>query len=147
MWQILDTHRQVVNSDIEERHQFCNGFDAPSIVEIISDHESDDDCNGMNISSTPGNFRNTDISRDLDDLKEFLAKTKTAAQDVRVHVDKLHDDDDFTGRRHQPSVADIPVSNGNSRVNLPDFSHFDHIDFNSDEVDPDLLQVSWLKPV
>ena len=118
---------------------------------LVPEAFNDDDEDGRQSPAADDiDVKDTDISKDFEDLKNFVQETQSRSKlyDSSLYGTDLPDGDgslDDSGEEPRNSARVGSGFDTHSRDRdfppLPDFSEFDQIDFNSGELDPDLLQV------
>lgn len=115
---------------------------SPSLVpEALVDDGDDDDDDNRRSPASNHRVKDTDISKDFEDLKNFVHETQSKSR----QFDDLTGDSGDGGESATPRQGTSFDTSGSRERDfppLPDFSSFEQIDFNSGELDPDLLQVS-----
>ena len=146
--QILENHRREVHNSLRQDRRLGGHLNSPVLVPEAFNDDDDDD--RQSPAADDIDVKDTDISKDFEDLKNFVQETQSRS---RLYEDSLHDGDSVDGGGSLEDPGDESRNSG--RVGsgfdthnrdrdfppLPDFSEFDQIDFNSGELDPDLLQV------
>ncbi|KAL8563945.1 hypothetical protein ACOMHN_059375 [Nucella lapillus] len=148
---IIENHRRDVHHGLRnERHHLS---DSCLIPEARDDDDIDgDDDNDENDSSARRNCvpKDIDISKDFADLKHFVEETQSHSKryedNVSAGVDSYNGDEevtDFRGPHTARASSSFNVrSTERDFPSLPDFSDLEQIDFESGEMDPDLLQMN-----
>ena len=141
LFQLLENHRREVYQSLNGPHDDSldrSHLSSPSLVpEALADDDDDDNDNNSRQSSQSLPVKDTDISKDIDDLKSFVAETQSKSR----RFDDLGGEDSPDASPRAGSSIETGARERDFPP-LPDFSDFEQIDFNSSEVDPDLLSVS-----
>ncbi|XP_076459108.1 uncharacterized protein LOC143292571 isoform X2 [Babylonia areolata] len=157
---ILDNHRREVHNSLHDdrrsRHLSSPPHLLPDALNNGGDEyegENDDD---ERRSPAANDARDTDISKDFEDLRNFVQETQSRTRLGSESGSCPGSDFADGGTVDVCGVLGSGDSGGGRRVGdsldtgredrewppLPDFSQFDQIDFNSEEVDPDLVQMN-----
>ena len=117
------------------------------LIPAAFDDDDDEEVNDDR-SPTPENVnvKDTDISKDFEDLKNFVQETQSRSRhwdDYSLGADSPDGTEGEGDSRVEARASSSFDTHSRDRdfPSLPDFSEFDHLDFNSGEVDPDLIQV------
>ncbi|XP_076468441.1 uncharacterized protein LOC143299094 isoform X2 [Babylonia areolata] len=152
---ILETHRREVHHGLrDDRRSLINTSPIPEALDEDEDEDEDDNAqHNVSSSRNKAGLKDTDISKDFQDLKNFVQETQSRSRRYDDYGggggggDSLDGGEGLTEFRGQSAGARLTSGlEVNSRErefeSLPDFSDLEQIDFDSGEVDPDLLQMN-----
>lgn len=135
---ILENHRREVSSSLGTDRRRGSHLSSASLVPGEDDDE-EDDVDGQSPAASDFETEKANLAKDFEDLKNFVRETQSW---TRPSYDVTEDDDSSpSSDRTRASSFDSGYSRERDPP-LPDFSEFDHLDFNSGELDPDLLQMN-----
>ncbi|KAL8558811.1 hypothetical protein ACOMHN_046393 [Nucella lapillus] len=150
---ILDNHRREVHHSLHEDRHSRHLTSPPLVPVALNDDDDDENVEDEKRSSTTENKTNvkdTDISKDFEDLRNFVQNTQSRSWQLDENcpaedsADGVAEECGAPGGSEGSGVGSSLVTPSKERdfPPLPDFSQFEQIDFNSGEVDPDLLQMN-----
>lgn len=133
---ILENHRREVSNSLgrdRRRH-----LSTPSLVP--GDEDEDDYVDGQSPAASDYEAESSDLAKDFEDLKNFVRETQSWTKPASNDYTK-NEDLDSSGRPRTSSL-DSGYNSKDREPPLPEFSDFAYLDFNSAELDPDLLQMN-----
>ncbi|KAK7506218.1 hypothetical protein BaRGS_00002330 [Batillaria attramentaria] len=131
---ILENHRREVSNNLGRDRRRGSHLSSASLVP--GDDDDEDEIDGQSPAASDFEAERADLARDFEDLKNFVRETQSWSK-----PSSYDQDDSPASDRTRTSSFDSGYSRDRDPP-LPDFSEFDHLDFNSEELDPDLLQMN-----